>query len=151
MPGVQFIATTHYPLCLRGMDDGEVHVLEKEADGSIRQLTDLPSVRGMSAEQLLTSEYFGLWSTADPELEYHLARSADMRFSRTEADVALVGRLVLGDTVREQLIHEALDKYLMSRRDRTEVEFGRSDAVDAVLRVLRGGDAGVQEDGAEDA
>ncbi|WP_242416441.1 AAA family ATPase [Sphingomonas panni] len=141
LPGVQFIVTTHDPLCLRGMDDGEVHVLEKDRDGRVHQLTELPGVRGMSAEQLLTSEYFGLWSTADPELEYHLARSDDMGLSETEGDTALVRRLVLGDTVREQLIHEALDRYLASRRARRFTRFGRRDAVEAVLDVLRKGDA----------
>src|SRR6185295_11698167 len=32
MPKVQFIVTTHDPLCLRGMYDGEVFVLQRGAD-----------------------------------------------------------------------------------------------------------------------
>ncbi len=146
LPGVQFIVTTHDPLCLRGMDDGEVEVLERAADGGVHQLGDLPSVRGMSAEQLLTSEYFGLWSTADPELEFEMARAVHVGASSpTKGDVALVSRLVLGDTVREQLIHEALDRYIASRRDRRDPETGRREAIDAILEVLRGSDDGTVE------
>lgn len=134
LPGVQFLATTHDPLCLRGMDDGEVVVLERRPDGGVRQLTGLPSVRGMTAEQLLTSEYFGLWSTVDPELEYDMARSTHPE--SLAPDVTLVSRLVLGDTMREQIIHEALDRYLRSRRDRTADLGAREFAVAQVLRVL---------------
>lgn len=60
LPKIQFIMTTHDPLCLRGMDDGEIIVLQRNGEGDIVQLSDLPNVRGMRADQLLTSDYFGL-------------------------------------------------------------------------------------------
>ena len=138
-PGVQFIVTTHDPLCLRGMDDGEVQVIERGPDGVVRKLEDLPSVRGMRAEQLLTSEYFGLFSTFDPELELDIARLSDGLISgdpSAEADDDLISKVVLGDTVKQQLIHEALDLYLEAREQRRGEVHARREAVEAVLQVL---------------
>jgi hypothetical protein len=144
-PGVQFIVTTHDPLCLRGMDDGEVEVIERDAEGRAYRLDDLPSVRGMRAEQLLTSEYFGLNSTADPELELEIARLSE-GLSPPEADraddEALVARIVLGDTLKQQLIHEAVDIYLGEREQRRGNVRARREAIDAVLEVLEGDSAG---------
>lgn len=149
LPNVQFIATTHDPLCLRGLDDGEVEVLRKEEDGEVYRLDDLPSVRGMGAEQILTSELFGLSSTADPELDWEIDRmsmeltSGADPFVTTdrEDDDALVSRLVVGDTARQQVIHEALDRYLEERETRRGARTARRDAVEAVLQVLREDDA----------
>src|SRR5205823_2255078 len=42
LPGVQFIVTTHDPLCLRGMSNGEVLVLNRNPRTGIELLTDLP-------------------------------------------------------------------------------------------------------------
>ncbi len=69
MPGVQFIVTTHDPLCLRGMRNGEVHVLYREEDGRVVLRQDLPNIETLRAEQILVSDFFGLFSTADPEQE----------------------------------------------------------------------------------
>ncbi len=141
-PAVQFIVTTHDPLCIRGMDDGEVEVIERDRMGRVHRLDDLPSVRGMRAEQLLTSDYFGLFSTADAELEFDLARVADgdgTFFPATDRaqDGELISRIVLGDTMKQQLIHEALDRYLEEREQRRGQGRARKEAITAVLDVLR--------------
>ena len=68
-PRVQFIVSTHDPLCLRGLENGEVVVLRRTSRGRIYVVPDLPPVKGMRVDQLLTSEYFGLSSTMDPEVE----------------------------------------------------------------------------------
>jgi uncharacterized protein (TIGR02646 family) len=143
LPRVQFIATTHDPLCLRGMDDHEVVVLQRDEENRVRQLTDLPSVKGMRAEQLLTSDYFGLASTTDPELERDMARLS-ARAARDEPEsedhdlVGLLDRLVMGDTAKEQVIYAALDRFIQER-DRRSGELRtdvRREAVDAVLSAL---------------
>lgn len=148
LPRVQFIVTTHDPLCLRGMDDGEVVVLQRDETGHIQQLKDLPSVTGMSAEQLLTSDYFGLASTADPGTELALARLAgdvarrsqlgELEVAPAEATMDLVNRLVLGDSQSHQIVQEALIRYLEARekRDGAPLATLREDAVSAVLEVL---------------
>lgn len=69
MPQVQFIATTHDPLCLRGMKNGEVKVLYRDGNGHVSQVDHLPDIETLRAEQILTSDYFGLWTTADLEQE----------------------------------------------------------------------------------
>ncbi len=75
-PQVQFIFSTHDPLCLRGLAAGEVAVLRHDATGSVYALDELPNVADLRVDQLLTSEHFGLESTVDPSLddqiqEYH--------------------------------------------------------------------------------
>ena len=40
LPRVQFIVTTHDPLCLRGMDDGEVVVLQRDENDHIHRLAE---------------------------------------------------------------------------------------------------------------
>ncbi len=117
-PKIQFIATTHDPLCLRGMYDGEVFVLQRSAEDQVERVADLPSIRGMRAEQILTSEFFGLGST-DPETDARL-----LRYNRLAAQIetlsdvehaelrrlraALDDGMVLGSTLREQAYVEAL-------------------------------------------
>ena len=121
-PRVQFLTSTHDPLCLRGLGDGEVVVVKRDADGEVVAVTDLPSVAGLRVDQLLTSEHFGLNSTIDPELdalfaEYYLLKAKP---HRTAADTRRLGELqaqldgldVLGSTRRERIVLEAADDYL---------------------------------------
>ncbi|TNB84339.1 hypothetical protein FHJ31_14180 [Pseudomonas sp. Fig-3] len=151
LPRVQFIVTTHDPLCIRGMDDGEVVVLQRDQQNQIRALEDLPQVSGMTAEQLLTSDYFGLASTSDPSTEIALATIAGdvARRSRDEGKVEialaastteLVGRLTIGDTPTQQVIQNALTMYLEQRESRNGQPRPklRAEAVEAVLKALSG-------------
>ncbi|WP_227106950.1 AAA family ATPase [Chromobacterium rhizoryzae] len=143
-PSVQFIATTHDPLCVRGMDDGEVIVLTRDSDGGVQILDDLPDISGMSAEQILTSEYFGLSSTIDSEVHLEIARLAH----RIEGDPmsnigaeakALISKLTIGDSAAAQIIHEALVRYLRERERPVDSlsQNARADAVAAVFKALR--------------
>ena len=68
-PHVQFITTSHDPLCLKGLRAGEVVVLRRTRLGRVVAVEDLPSPEGMSVDQLLTSEHFGLGSTVELEVE----------------------------------------------------------------------------------
>ncbi len=118
-PMVQFIVTTHDPLCLRGMYDGEVFVLQRGgADAQVEKLEELPSIRGMRAEQILTSEFFGLGST-DPETDAQLARYNILAARNEDLDDVelrememLRGKLdtnmVIGSTLAEQAYAEVL-------------------------------------------
>ena len=143
-PRVQFIVTTHDPLCVRGMDDGEVLVLARNENGGIATLAELPDVSGMSVEQLLTSEYFGLSSTIDPDLNLEIARLAQ----GVESDPALkigaeaeelVSRLTVGDSASAQIIQEALLRYLKERSKPLDsiLPNARATAVEAVFQALR--------------
>jgi len=149
LPRVQFIVTTHDPLCLRGMDDGEVVVLQRDGRSCVRQIEDLPTVSGMSAEQLLTSDYFGLASTDDPGTELALARlagdvvrrntSGGNEVAPSDAAMDLVSRLVVGDSQSQQIVQEAMVKYLEAREQRNGAPIAalRAEAVLAVIEALK--------------
>jgi hypothetical protein len=68
-PRVQVLASTHDPLCLRGLENGEAAVLRRTARGRIFLVPELPPIKGLRVDELLTSEYFGLDSTMDPSIE----------------------------------------------------------------------------------
>ena len=140
LPNVQFIATTHDPLCLRGMEDGEVVVLQRDAEGTIDVLKDLPSLKGMRAEQLLTSDYFGLSSTVDPETELGMARFAADVAERPDEQVTsdAVQRLTLGDSAGEQVVQAALQRFL-EKREKPAGELRpdvRAETVEAIYQAL---------------
>ncbi len=122
-PAMQFLVTTHEPLCLRGLDEGEVAVLQRDGRKVIVQ-DDVPSPSGLRVDQLLTSPLFGLYSTIDPELDgkfmiyYALLAKRDEELSAAQrrqrdtlrAELSSVG--ILGSTRRDQLIYEVIDQYL---------------------------------------
>jgi uncharacterized protein (TIGR02646 family) len=147
MPNVTFITTTHDPLCLRGMEDGEVQVLTRDSNQKIELLRELPNITGMRAEQLLTSDYFGLSSTADPEMDLAIAAYADAASggdtSSHAKDVSgmrddILNRLVIGDSAAEQVIQDALKQYLIARRNGSAQarSAARKAAVQDILRAL---------------
>jgi len=136
LPNVTFIATTHDPLCLRGMEQGEAVVVRRVSRTDSRHrvsehvelLEALPDLTKLSVEQLLTSDFFGLFSTEDPELERTLDEYADLltqgQHTRVAAqarnilaplELALAG-LPIGGTAAEQLIEKTILEYLVNRR-----------------------------------
>ena len=129
-PHLQFVATTHDPLCLRGLvDQREVVVLRQTAKNKVYSLpgAELPSIRGMRVDELLTSEVFGLSSTLDPELEqqferyyqllasHHLGPERDAELGTLRAQLADYRQL--GATRRERLALEAVDDYIAGERE----------------------------------
>lgn len=66
-PHVRFISTTHDPLCLHGLESGEVHVLERTPTDSRIEMRQVDVPPGVRADQLLTGAWFGLTSTRDEE------------------------------------------------------------------------------------
>jgi uncharacterized protein (TIGR02646 family) len=133
-PRMQFLVTTHEPLCLRGLEEGEVAVMQRQEkevfildkDHGI----DLPSPNRMRVGQLLTSRYFGLYSTVDPEIEDDYQKYCDLLIQRTnktngkwtdekatqleELRTKLNNKspMILGDTRRDQMVYELIDEYL---------------------------------------
>ncbi|MEL7122718.1 MAG: AAA family ATPase, partial [Bacteroidota bacterium] len=71
-PALTFIITTHEPLCLRGVNKGEVVLMKFDENDNVIALTDLPSPKGLTIEQLITSKFFGLITSFDPEVERQL-------------------------------------------------------------------------------
>ena len=83
-PHLQFVATTHDPLCLRGLQPGEIHLLERRDNAiTIRQI-DVPA--GLDADEILTGSWFGLDTTLDPKVEADLMRYRNLRQAGHEPD-----------------------------------------------------------------
>lgn len=127
-PRVRFLATTHDPLCLRGLRNGEVVVMQRDERDRIVALVDLPPIEGLRVDQLLTSDFFGLHSAADPVLDA-VAREYSILASLPKPSTAERQRLaelktrlqelqVLGSTPAEQVRFRALGVYLDQRRTR---------------------------------
>lgn len=146
MPRLQFVVTTHDPLCLRGVVDGEVVVVRRNSEGEVVTLADLPPVTGMRVEQLLTSEHFGLGSTDDPELdvlwnEYYALQGKERT---TPAETARLDRVrsrldrleQLGHTERDRLLLSSADRFIARRRERGEDAVPSSAAVTEELAEL---------------
>lgn len=149
-PRVQFIASTHDPLCLRGMFEGEVQVLYRDRDGRLQRVEQLPNVASLRIEQILTSDYFGLATTDDPLRQRALqqlaqyAASEDSELSqkdRKHRDDLLenYGSLpMIGDTLDRQIIAQALTRHIRDTDLSTPIEHAnaREASVRAIIEVL---------------
>lgn len=143
LPSMTFIVTTHDPLCLRGMCDGEVVVLQKtvnenlvldnELPTTIQTLTALPNIDTLRIDQLLTADFFQLYSTVEPKINQQMAHVADLlakvqqgielndvekRVLNTfEKDIA--SAMPVGTSEAHRLVQEAVARYLQDRNQVT--------------------------------
>ncbi|HSO68651.1 MAG TPA: AAA family ATPase [Arachnia sp.] len=148
MPRIQFIVTTHDPLCLRGIVDGEVVVMRRNSEGDVISLSDLPPVTGMRIDQLLTSEHFGLGSTDDPEVtelweNYYrlmgLKKPSKEQTDRLERVRARLDELEqFGTTERERLLLTSAADYIAQRRETGDTVAPSSKEMTAKLSELWG-------------
>ncbi|TAX26552.1 AAA family ATPase [Rhizobium leguminosarum] len=164
LPHVTFIVTTHDPLCLRGVATEEVRVFRKlnrqaqdeELPTYVEQLDELPAMSVLTIEQLLTSDLFQLHSTDSPDLEAELARAGDLLAKelalhpidgeerRMLAEVrntlrAQIGKsLPIGSTEVERLVQEAVEVYLVKRRNTPHPALAhlRTKTRDAIVSAL---------------
>lgn len=142
LPNVTFIASTHDPLCLRGMADDEILVLRKMNVKStsvksnfpmvIEAVVDFPKVSELTVEQLLTSDLFEMFSTDDPETELKLARLGDaLAKKQTQNGASLApdeeevieefndevnDTLPIGNSEVQRLVQEAVGEYIIQKR-----------------------------------
>ena len=141
LPAITFIATSHDPLCLRGMEAGEVVVLRRVGGGSlggedeelpsrVELVEALPDMSQFRIDQLLTSDFFQLYSTDDPRIEQRIAEAAEILAKTTpgskpeDADAVVLARLEkdvanalpVGDGEVQQLVQGAVAQYLAERR-----------------------------------
>lgn len=122
--GLQVIATTHEPLCLRGLKKGEVSLLRRNQAGNVELVKseDLPDIEGMRVDQILTSPIFGLHSTIDPKIEadfvryYSLLAKSNLTTDEEEQKDQLATTLKphrhLAYTRRDQFMYEIIDQFL---------------------------------------
>ncbi|UOY05383.1 AAA family ATPase [Muricauda sp. SCSIO 64092] len=127
MPMVQFVFTTHDPLCLKGMRNDEVVVLQRNEDSKIESLKDLPPIEGLRVEQILTSPYFGLFSALDPEVEINMIRYANLAASTNTSDNdqqlkefrdQIESEMVIGRNPLEEIGYKAALRTIEDKRTR---------------------------------
>jgi len=162
LPGITFIVTTHDPLCLRGMVDGEVVVLQRVATADskvesnlpviVERMTGLPPVSKLRVEQLLTSDFFQLLSSDDAAADREMAKVADLIARRDrgeefgEADEAVLSEferdialaLPVGSSEVHRMVQDALAEYLRLRRNASSEKLKklRADARQDILKAL---------------
>lgn len=124
-PNINFIVSTHHPLCLRGAEREEILLL-KNIDNQVVSSTELPDPSTLRVDQILASEFFGLNSLVDPEIEakfnrYYelLARNNDITsIERNEIDelrAFLKDKHHMGNSLREELMYTAIDRLLAEK------------------------------------
>lgn len=143
LPNMTFIVTTHDPLCLRGMCDGEVVVLQKTVNENlvwrdelptvVQILTALPSIDTLRVDQLLTADFFQLYSTVEPKINQQMAHVADLLAKKQQAiplnDVEkrvldsfekdIASAMPVGTSEAHRLVQEAVANYLQERHRET--------------------------------
>lgn len=91
------IMTTHDPLIISGLRRQQVHILYRES-GTGQVTATLPEhdPKGMGVAGILTSEFFGLRSTLDPETLRQLDRKRDLTYRQdplNEEELAALKKL----------------------------------------------------------
>jgi len=152
LPKVTFIITSHDPLCVRGMYDGEVLALNRYQNTSggglgmperVERVEGFENVEKLTIEQLLTSELFQLLSTDNPELNHAFAQVADTLAEESEASEVvrdiISDALPYGQTDVARLVQEAVTEYLVERRNRSALanEKARERAKEEIKDRLR--------------
>jgi hypothetical protein len=151
LPAMQFLASTHDPLCLRGLGKGEVAVMRRGEDSQVVSVSGLPSPGDFRVDQLLTSDFFGLNSTVDPDVEaifdeyYALLalKKRDVpqttRMNKLRED--LKDRRHLGTTLRDNLMYDAVDRLVARHRAHPALPINalKQEAVDAVSKIWNEG------------
>jgi uncharacterized protein (TIGR02646 family) len=125
-PKIQFIVSSHNPLCLRGIEEGEVILLKENEEKKLVLVENLPDPNELSIEQILKSEFFGLNSTNIIEdqkyFEYYqllIRKNRNEKLSESEEanykDLRTYFRSIekhLGNSLREDLIFDAVDQMI---------------------------------------
>ena len=162
LPGMTFIVTTHDPLCLRGMGEGEVVVLQRVATSDsgrestlpiiVERIENLPSVAGLRVEQLLTSDFFQLLSSDDAASDRRLAQIGDLIAAKSNGEALsdtdryvlrafeedIANALPVGSSEVHRIAQEAVAEYLRQRRDASSVRLRRlrTEAKSEILKAL---------------
>lgn len=163
LPSMTFIFTTHDPLCLRGMYNGEVRVMQRTLQNDqsaqtrlpqrVETLKTLPDITKLRVDQLLTSDFFQLDSTDEPDLDRLIAQVADFlakrergeRLTEEESRVISVfehdiaSAMPVGTYEAHRLVQEAVAQYLQERRlvAVNKMQALRDNTRSRILNILR--------------
>lgn len=122
-PNIQFVGTSHSPLCASGLadlsDENCRLVVFERADEKGPVKGDIsPSLRGLRADQVLTSRAFGLPETRNPEIEKKLTRLRELLLKESLNEQQRAELSNLHDFVEQQvpgLAEREEDRHLEQR------------------------------------
>jgi uncharacterized protein (TIGR02646 family) len=149
---MQFIVTTHEPLCLQGMKFGEVVVLHRNAEHKLFVLDSkvLPDHTFLHVDQLLTSDFFGLLNTLDIAAEddfqrYYYLLSKKERTSKEEEEkeslrVKINAKEQIGKTEREDALLKAYDEVLANKLVDNNIvpkEIIKKEAIEVMKKTIK--------------
>ncbi|WKA51710.1 AAA family ATPase [Planococcus liqunii] len=156
-PRIQFICTTHDPLCLRGLNSNEINVINK-IDGEVYLIKNLPDIEGMQIDQILTADYFGLYSTYSTyfnglfkkyyELLNKPEKTQDEKKEIVDISQVINKSMVLGNNKREQILLSTIDNYVAEGTNRLMSSDLETTLKDKLLNILdpTKGDASFDKD-----
>ena len=134
-PGLQIFATTHSPFVVAGLKKGQVHLLNRDADGVITASTNTEDIVGWTADEILRT----MMGVEDPTDDATAAAARELRQLRNEGprdteeaeqarearmqelrqlvdrDLLAGGPMAARRELFEQQFNEALEKYRQSR------------------------------------
>jgi len=146
-PNINFIVSTHHPLCLRGTETDEILLL-KNIENEVVAITELPNPSALRVDQILASEFFGLSSLVDPDIEaqfnrYYalLAKNENTTLQeREEIDLLrdqLRNKQQMGVSLREELMYTVIDKLLAQEITYSKSPLNRTELKDETIRRVR--------------
>lgn len=141
-PNVQFIVTTHSPIIAGSVAPDSTIVLRRD-DSEIHMISDIPSIEGFRADQILTSVLFDLSTSRDIATESLHREYAELLSQKGPQDpkVQSLGKklaLLLGyhgEGIVDRLTHEALDKFVRERFNQLDPETQKLVIANAGLKL----------------
>jgi small GTP-binding protein len=142
LPKSQIITTSHSPFVVGSIGTDSVVVLRRDCDG-IQVLTDFPSVEGWRADQIATSELFGLASSRNIATEMLHRQYAELLSERgpDNAEVQEHGRRLAsllgypGEGRVDRETHRLLEQFIAQRFSELDPEMKRLVLASAGLRL----------------
>jgi len=151
-PKMTFIITSHDPLCVRGMHNGEVMMMNRfQSDGrndlpeTVEPVIQFEDIEKLTIEQILTSDLFQLLSTDDRRIDGDFAQAADALAKRkagqplTNQEKAVLEKFDNGFTSR---IRDALPAGVDLPYGSSEVTRIIQESIAEYLAERRRGDSG---------
>lgn len=141
-PSIQFIVTTHSPIIAGSVAPDSTIVLRRD-DSGVHFISDIPSVAGFRADQILTSVLFDLPTSRDIATESMHREYAELLSQKGPQDpkVQSLGKslaLLLGyygEGKVDQLTHEAMDKFVRERFHQLDSEMKKLVIANAGLKL----------------
>lgn len=144
-PRMQFLITTHDPLCLLGTRPGEIHVLNRDLETHQIRPTQVDLPPGITPDQMLTGFWFGLTSTYDAdtrqllEQHRHLLRKGTPEDDPTRLELESELRKRLGtfaDTSIDRMA-QSVAAQVLTEEHRTISPKERKEIHDKLLSMVR--------------